>query len=248
MLSPRSVSRSLCTVSLASPTTHPRSPRRRTWTIASVVVAAFAWAQAATAQLPVPASSQFDITGFIQEASLDAACAANAHCGGAIKVNGHAVTVPKETIVILPANALTWQELFAQAPAPYGFLTSPPSSGMALADVPAPLTTYEAQVVGNRVGDVYIAGLIYVSQHGLNSGQGFINFMDYATGEMRVGGVIGDQTTGTRVRLNDPTGRYGRAMTPDRRFTVDADNPTIAAGTGWEPSIWDGCRSWDKGR
>jgi len=28
------------------------------------------------------------------------------------------VIVPSETIVILPANALTWQEIFAQAPAP----------------------------------------------------------------------------------------------------------------------------------
>lgn len=183
------------------------------------------------AQLPIPASTQFDITGFIQEATLDATCAANAHCGGTIKVNGHVITVPKETIVIFPANALTWQELFVQAPLPWGTAgtainTSPlggPTSGMARADCAAggagtctagPLTTWEAQVIGNRVlpgqgnaavtTDQYIAGLIYVSQQGLNSGSGFINFIDYTLGEMRVGGVLGDNTTGTRVRLNDP--------------------------------------------
>ncbi len=124
----------------------------------------------AFAQLPMGASTQFDVTGFIEEAWLDPACITNAHCGGTIKVNGHVITVPKETIVILPANALTWQELFAQAPVPYGLATTPPYSGLAKADCPPPsiphtypLTTYEAQVVGNRVGDEYRAGLIYIS-------------------------------------------------------------------------------------
>lgn len=196
-----------------------------------------AMAGTAVGQLPMPASTQFDITGFIQEATLDSTCTANAHCGGTIMVNGHTVIVPKETIVILPANALTWQEIFAQAPAPYGLLTNPPSSGLAMADLPAPLTTYEAQVVGNRVitggGDNYIAGLIYISQQGLNTGSGFINFINYATGEMRVGGVLGNPASGARVRINDPVGRYGRVISPDPRFTVDPDNPTIASATGF---------------
>lgn len=191
---------------------------------------------AARAQLPIPPSTQFDITGFIQEASLDPTCAADPHCGGSIKVNGHVITIPKETVVMLPANALTWQELFAQAPAPY----TGAATGMALADSPAPLATYEIHVIGNRVladanhaADAYIAGLVYISQQALNSGAGFINCMDYATGEMRVGGALGDCTSGTRVRINDPVGRYGRVMTPDARFTVDPDNPTISAGTGF---------------
>jgi hypothetical protein len=120
-------------------------------------------------QLPIPASSQFDVTGFIQEATLDPTCIANAHCGGTITINGHVITVPKETIVILPANALTWQEIFTQAPAPYGtFASGGPSTGLALNDAPTPLTTYEANVIGNRVLGVapneYIAGLIYISQ------------------------------------------------------------------------------------
>lgn len=193
---------------------------------------------AAGAQTPIPASSQFDITGFIQVATLGGpgtGAGAGAHQGGNITVNGQVITVPSETIVMLPANALTWQELFAQAPGPYG----PTQTGMALADLPAPLTTYEAQVIGNRVGDTYIAGLIYISQHALNTGAGFINCMNYALGEMRVGGPIGNCAAGTRVRINDPlnpvvgTGRYGRPQSPDIRFTVDQDNPTIAAATGF---------------
>ncbi len=199
-------------------------------------------------QLPVPGSSQFDITGFIQSATLGGAgsgSGSGAHQGGFITVNGHLITIPSETIVILPANALTWQELFAQAPAPYG----PGQTGLAMADVPPPLTTYEAHVIGNRVlggpggADVYIAGLVWITQQGLNSGQGFINCINYATGEMRVGGPIGNCAAGMRIQLNDPlnpavgTGRYGRPTTPDARFTVDQDNPTIQSITGFPMCI-----------
>ena len=195
------------------------------------------------AQLPVPASSQFDLTGFLQAATVTSS--ADPHSGGTLTVNGHVVTVPAETIVILPASALTWQELFAQSPAPYTGV----ATGMAQADSPKPLTTYEVHVVGNRVcaaapcggaSDLYIAGLVDISQQDLNAGAGFINFMDYATGEMRVGGVLNDPNTGARVRINDPAnlssaggGRYGRAMSPDGRFMVDQDNPTIASATGF---------------
>src|SRR4051812_30877975 len=99
----------------------------------------------AMAQAVGPPSPPLDLTGLIQEAVLDPACPANPHCGGTIKVNGHVIVVPKEIVIILPANALTWQELFAQAPLPYGLAAAPvPSSGMALADLPAPLTAYEA--------------------------------------------------------------------------------------------------------
>jgi hypothetical protein len=208
-----------------------------------------AMASVAVAQLPVPASSQFDITGFIQSATLGgpgAGPGVGAHMGGMITVNGHAIIVPSETIVILPAAALTWQELFALAPAPY----TGAATGMALSDVPAPMTTYEAQVIGNRVlggpggADVYIAGLIYISQHALNTGSGFINCINYATGEMLVGGPIGNCATGARVQINDPiittvgdvavgTGRYSRGQSPDPRFQVDQDNPTIASATGF---------------
>ncbi|HET7784933.1 MAG TPA: hypothetical protein VFL36_03105 [Myxococcales bacterium] len=201
-------------------------------------------AGSASAQLPMPASTQFDYVGFIQAATLDATCQANAHCGGTVTVNGHLVTIPKETVVEFPANALTWQELFAQAPAPYGLAAAGgPSSGLAMADLPTPLTQYEIHVIGNRVlggpggADLQIAGLVFISQASLNSGAGFINFINYTTGEFRVGGVIGDSTTGARVQLNDPAGRYGRVTSPDIRFTSDPDNPTIISGTGYPMCI-----------
>ncbi len=224
-------------------------------TVTLLIVAALIGAVPAAAQLPIPASTQFDLTGLLQEATLDPTCSAVATCGGTLKVNGHLVTVPKNIIVMLPANQLTWQELFRLAPAPFGIPGNPnvgstvPATGLALSDCGAavvggvcsrpPLTTYEVHVIGNRVmdatGDRYIAALIDISQNGLNSGAGFINFIDLAAGEMRVGGTL-NTATGTRVRLNDPTGKFGRPNLPgttDNRFGVDPDNPTITSETGF---------------
>ena len=190
------------------------------------------------AQLPMPASTQFDMTGFLQEATLGGpgtGAGAGALQGGTLKVNGHTVIVPSNTIVILPASAYSWQELFALSPAPY----TGSATGLALADIPTPLTTWEVHIQGNRVlggaggPDLYIAGLMDIHQASLSSGSGFINFMDYATGEMRVGGIIGNAATGARVRLSDPVGRFGRPMFADARFAVDDANPTMTAGTGF---------------
>ncbi|MDB5991310.1 MAG: hypothetical protein JWQ10_2713 [Herbaspirillum sp.] len=199
------------------------------------------WLNGARAQLPPAGTpSQFDLDGFLQEATLNAPNP-SAITGGKLKVNGHVVIVPDNTIVILPANALTWQELFMQAPPPYTGV----ATGMAMADSPAPLTTYEAHVIGNRVGDTYIAGLIYLSQQDLNAGAGYINRIDYATGDIYVGGTLNVSSTGvplntldlsnpgTRVRINDPSGKFGRAASPDQRFTLDPDNPTIRSVTGF---------------
>ncbi len=241
-----------------------RRPRRRSWSALGILAvsaalaaggatgalgaagaAGFGGAVQPAAIIPVVASStQFDITGFVQKATLDTP--ADPHSGGTLVVDGHTVIIPRELVVILPANALTWQELFTHAPAPY----TNTATGLALEDNPKPLTTYEVNVIGNRVingsGDRYLAGLVHISQQDLNAGTGYVNFIDYANGEMEVGGRPGVQGTGTRVRINDPanataldqngtagSGRYGRAGSPDDRFQVDQDNPTILAETGF---------------
>lgn len=196
-------------------------------------------AAAAGVPLPIPTSTQFDITGFLQEAHT-----AGPDAPGTLRVNGQLVTIPVNTVVILPAAALTWDELFTKAPAPYGPPQTSLQTGLAMFDTPAPLTTSEVHVIGNRVttaagGDQYIAGLVYLSQQSLNTGAGFINFIDYDAGELRVGGLLGDPNTGARVRINDPvlpdiqTGRYSKGLSPDPRFTVDPDNPTIMSATGY---------------
>ena len=142
---------------------------------------------------PVPA--QFDITGFIQEATLDtdgSICHANDPilAGGTVKVNGISIIIPCNTILQMPAATMTWQELFALAPKDMGLPVSggvATQTGMALNDnVSIPLATangqlpsYEIHVQGNVVNGKYIAGLVFISQQSLNLSQGVITAIDY---------------------------------------------------------------------
>ena len=203
---------------------HP--PARQARLALAVAVLTLTLAAPARAAPPPQPVSPFDLIGFLQAATRSGT---DSLAGGTLTVHGQVVTVPRNTIVLLPATALTWAELFTLAPPPYG----PTQTGLALGDAPAPTTTWQVHVVGNRVGDQYIAGLITFAQDALATGQGFVNSIDYTSGELRVGGTIGDPTTGQRVRLNDPIGRFGRAASPDVRFTVDEDNPTVRAETGF---------------
>jgi hypothetical protein len=88
------------------------------------------------------------------------------------------------------------------------------ATGLAENDVPTPLTTYQVHVVGNKVAGVYLAGLVNISQDAL-TGAGYINYIDYAASEIFVGGNTADRT-GARIALNDPSGRYGRVVSPIR--------------------------------
>src|SRR4051812_964785 len=179
----------------------------------AVVMAALAAALSVTtgAQPSLPVSAPFDMIGFIQSATVDHPD--DLFSGGTITINNIRMIVPRNTLLQFPATGMTWQEAFALAPAPYTKL----QLGMALGDVPRPPTTYEVHVVGNRVGTTHIVGLMFLAQQSLHAGQGFITAIDYTTGEMRVGG--GNAALDARVRINDPIGRFGRAFTPDARFT-----------------------------
>ena len=182
----------------------------------------------------------FAMTGFIQSATVTNP--ANIFSGGTFVMNGITVTVPANTIMQLPATTMTWQEMFANAPAAYKTLGQ---TGLALTDTPPPLTTYEITVYGNRVingaSDQYIAGLIFISQQSANTGQGYINAIDYTKKdslgkiipEILVSNKLGGPT-GARIRINTPNGRYGLPdLNADIRFGADEDNPTIAARSGY---------------
>jgi hypothetical protein len=185
---------------------------------------------------PLQTDSPFSVTGFIQQATLDTPT--DVFSGGSVTVNGLKIVVPRNTLFQFPATAMTWQEMFKLAPAPYGLATpAGPQSGLALTDTPRPFATYEITVTGNRIvrsaaDDHYIAALILLSQQSLNVGQGFINFVDYTTGEMWVGSTL-TARTGARIQLNTPNGRYGRIQTADQRFTSDEGNPTIHSESGY---------------
>ena len=164
----------------------------------------------------------FDVTGFIYDATVS-----NADCstvtdpslfGGTVTVNGVTITVPCNTVMQMPANTLTWAD-FVNGGAALTLL-----SGTAY-------PSFEVHVIGNLVDKKPIAGLIYVSQQSLNLGNGFISRIDYATGNIEVAnGLTGLPVV---IQINDPKGRFGRAQSPDFRFSVDDANPTIHAGTGY---------------
>jgi hypothetical protein len=180
------------------------------------------------AAAPVP--PQFDITGFIQEATLDtngSICKANDPIfeGGSVKVNGITVIIPCNTILQMPASTLTWQELFTLAPRDIGLPETngtPTQTGMAINDtVTMPLATavngalpsYEIHVQGNVVDGKYIAGLVFISQQSLNLSQGVITAIDYDKAELQVT-LTGPTPQTARVRINDPIGRYGKSHGP----------------------------------
>jgi hypothetical protein len=208
---------------------------RRVWSAALALALAGLWSHASLrAQAPLPAATIFEMTGFVQKATLDNP--SDRFSGGTLTMNNHVIVIPRYTIFQMPATALTWAELFTQAPAPYGISTDaekPHQSGLALSDTPKPDYTFEVTVQGNRVidgtNDRYIAGLVFISNLSLQAHQGFISAIDYANGELIVGG--------SRVRLNDPIGRFGRVMSHDRRFTIDEDNPTVKSETGFPMCI-----------
>jgi hypothetical protein len=141
------------------------------------------------------------------------------------------------------------------------------TTGLAMLDNPnriqsqSPFVPFNAVVIGNidvlgtTVNNVtgaanppgtYVIGLILpIGQDLGNAGQGFITCIDYSKGRFEVGGTVstlpggacGATPTGMVVEINDPSGRYGYAHSPDPRWTVDPDNPTIAAGNGYPMGI-----------
>ncbi|MGB8129534.1 MAG: hypothetical protein WCG81_07055 [Candidatus Angelobacter sp.] len=160
------------------------------------------------------APTGFQITGFIQYASLDATpglcnkddnptpTPANpplpAQCkvtGGWVEVNNNVIRVPQNTVVIFPNTLLTWEEAFELNPNTHQ--TDPVfQTGLAMSDTVRFPGTYQVNVQGNIVNGQYIAGLVFIFQDPANFTQGYIEKFDYANGVMWVNGM--------RVQINDP--------------------------------------------
>ena len=171
---------------------------------------ALLWAPGVQAQTPSP-TPQFDVLGFIQEAAVDPTVCTPADprlAGGWMKVNGHKLIVPCNSIVQMPAAAFTWADLFDPTVSvaigtTLGTTAAQQAvnqSKLALADNPVPFPSFEVRATGNIVPDPavpggvkYVVGMIVpITQQGLNAGAGIISFIDYTSGAFRVGGVPGD--------------------------------------------------------
>lgn len=185
-------------------------------------------------------ATQAPITGEIERLTLDNPN--DVWSGGTIVVGGQNVIIPRNLLIDYPANRLTLQQTFAQAPSA---CLNRAESGLAKADV---CNTGKvggiATIHANRTsaGNV-IAGDIFF-QKGIESVRGVVTYMNRTDGYFRMNGVANDPNTGVMVRLNDPAGRQtvqqGLGCAPgsincsaDPRFTLDPDNYTNVFSTGF---------------
>jgi hypothetical protein len=217
-----------------------------------------AWAQplAGTGDVVSTAPvTPFALIGYIEDFKMTAPRGNAMLAGALMTVSGKQIVIPDNTIVIMPASSNTVYDLFHTAPAnKLASILANNESGLALNDVTKPLAPFEVSLVGNIVNGQYVAGLVNIAQELAQIHQGFITYIDYATGDLCVdkntmpvvaGAGAADRTrrpgpgcltTEMRVKLNDPLGRYGKQRTEgdqDPRFVVDDANPSVRAVTGY---------------
>jgi chitodextrinase len=186
------------------------------------------------------AASNAPIIGEINRLTLNNA--EDVWSGGVIVVGGQNVTLPRNLLIDLPANRLTLQQLFAQAPPA---CVARGESGLAKSDrCNNGRTGGVASITAIRTAGGNVIAADVLIQKGLDAVSGVVTYMDRANGYFRVNGNPNDAATGVMVRFNDPTGRHtlqqgpGCATgspncSPDPRFTEDPENYTQAFGTGF---------------
>ena len=168
--------------------------------------------------------------------------------GSKMVVNGVTVTIPRNTVVVMPATYLTPWQIFNKA---QGITRGNNESGLALQDKTPPLAAFEAAIDGNIVCTTpatctYIAGQVHISQQGLNMGAGYVRqisitatLTDPANGFICVGAstiallsAAPCVAPDARVRLNDPkiTDTTDPAVT-DGRYGAPSINAALSTST-----------------
>lgn len=185
------------------------------------------------AQVP---NAPFALIGVIEDLELcragEACDRSDANALARMRVNGVWATLPRYLKIVMPGTYMTAQELFANKPGAGGG-TPPASSGLAINDPDPPRRGVHADLAGNIVNGEYVVGLASIAPAGpLQTANGFVRAIDTATGTLSIAATPGG-TEMLRVRLNDPDGRFGIAQSPDIRFQIDKDNPTVRAMTGY---------------
>jgi len=183
------------------------------------------------------------VTGEIEKIILNDPT--DVYSGGKIIVGGVNVILPRNLLIDLPANRLSLQQIFKQAPT--GCLAAG-QSGLAKTDTCNATGTggfATISAVRTAAGDI-IAGDVFIEK-GREAVAGKITYINYTEGYFRVNGLPNDATTGIMVRLNDPGSRHtiqsgagcagGPNCSPDPRFTLDPDNYTNTFTTGYPMCI-----------
>ncbi|MCW5798939.1 MAG: hypothetical protein LZF60_310135 [Nitrospira sp.] len=193
------------------------------------------------AQTPTPS---FAFVGHLER--LEIADLADPLSAGSMVVSGTRITLPRNLLVKLPGQYMTVNDLFrGKHPGKVPALSAASRpSGLALLDSPPqkPALPFEVEVIGNIVGAEYIAGWVSIAQVGLQTGAGFIQSIDYATGALMVGS--GSGASMVKVRINDSRGTYGKpnaakgaGSVMDDRFAADPGNAPIVSQTGFPMCI-----------
>ncbi len=196
------------------------------------------------ASLKLMADTRVPVTAEIEYLKLDTGCT-DAWCGGTIKVAGETLVIPRNLQIDLPANRLTLKQLVDQAPTT---CRTRGETGLARQDTCLAGGKGATAVIHANRSDcgTAIVGDLFV-QLGPESMTGAVSFINHAEGYFRLNGQVGSDTTGTLVRINDPTGRYtiqkgkgcagGPNCSPDPRFTADPDNYTVSFLSGYPMCI-----------
>ena len=236
----KSISGTARKLTFPTKTNHPRSIYRIVQLASSatlLMLFAFLFLPAGTAQAQT--ASAAPITGEIERLTLNSQ--KDPWSGGIIVVGGQNIIIPRNLLMDLPANRLTLNQTFAQAPPA---CLSRAESGLAKADFcNANRTGAIATIHANRTsaGNI-IAGDIFL-QKGVETVKGNVTYISYTDGYFRLNGIANDANTGVMVRLNDPGNRHTVQQglgcqtgsvncSPDPRFTLDRDNYTNTFSTG----------------
>ena len=175
--------------------------------------------------------------------------------GGIITVAGQSAIVPKNLLIDLPANRLSLQQLFADAPAA---CVATGESGLASADICTNGDLGSVAVILANIEPDFriIIGDMFIMKAASNPGglptgfiqSGMVTYANYDEGYVVINGTPGDPTTGLMIRPNDPEGVHtvqrgagcsvdvgGNVInncSPDVRFTNDPSNYTLNHLTG----------------
>src|ERR1041385_5526889 len=205
----------------------------------AMLMALFAFLLLPTGTAQAQTASAAPITGEIERLTLNSQ--QDPWSGGVIVVGGQNIIIPRNLLMDLPANRLTLNQVFTQAPPA---CLQRAESGLAKADIcNSSRTGGIATIHANRTsaGNV-IAGDVFI-QKGIETVKGKVTYINYTDGYFRLNGITNDANTGIMVRLNDPENRHtvqqglGCATgsvncSPDPRFTLDRDNYTNTFSTG----------------
>ncbi len=171
---------------------------------------------------------------------------------GTMVVAGQNVIIPRNMVIDLPANRMTLQQFFVNAPSACTDNNGdgvPDETGLAKADsCNGSFTGATVTMLANKTNNGNVVAGEIMLEKATELVSGIVSYINYDDGYFRVDGNVGDPTTGAMVRVNDPEGRFthqsglgclgsGPNCSADTRYGVDPDNYTFTASTGYPMCI-----------